>query len=82
MKMTVARTRLGVEIHIHTWAKAPGVKFEFGSLPKRTNFPRVKFEFGPIKIVVGGLVGWWAPKMGKSPRKNLFWGSPKVCCEG
>jgi hypothetical protein len=21
------------------WAKAPGVKFEFGSLPKRTNAP-------------------------------------------
>jgi hypothetical protein len=37
--------------------KSPVVTFEFGSLPKRTNFPRVKFEFGPIKIVVGGLVG-------------------------
>jgi hypothetical protein len=49
------------------WAKAPGVKFEFGSLFKRTNSLRIKFEFGPIKIVVGG-----PQKMGKSPRKKFI----------
>jgi hypothetical protein len=50
------------------WAKAPGVKFEFGSLPKRTNFPRVKFEFGPIKLwLVGGPQKW-----AKSPEKIDF----------
>jgi hypothetical protein len=37
--------------------KNPGVKSDFGSLPKRTNFPRVKFECGPIKIVVAGFGG-------------------------
>jgi hypothetical protein len=26
------------------WAKVSGVKFEFGNLPKRTNFPRVKLS--------------------------------------
>jgi hypothetical protein len=30
-------------------------EFEFGSLPKRTNAPRVKFDFGPIKMVVVGF---------------------------
>jgi hypothetical protein len=49
--------------------KSPGVKFEFGGLPKRTNFPRVKFEFGPIKIVVGGPQKW-----AKSPEKFDFGG--------
>jgi hypothetical protein len=44
--------------------KSPGVKFEFVSLPKRTNSPRVKFEFGPIKIVVGG-----PQKLTKAPEK-------------
>jgi hypothetical protein len=37
--------------------KAPGVKFEFGRLPERTDSPGVKFEFGPIKIVVAGFGG-------------------------
>jgi hypothetical protein len=37
--------------------KSPGVKCEFGRLPKRTNFFRVKFEFEPIKIVVAGFDG-------------------------
>jgi hypothetical protein len=51
--------------------KSPGVTFAFGSLPKRTSFPRVKFEFGPIKIVVGGFVGG-PPKLAKAPEKNLI----------
>jgi hypothetical protein len=50
------------------WAKAPGVTFEFGSLPKRINSLRVKFEFGPINIVVGGLVGG-PQKLAKAPEK-------------
>jgi hypothetical protein len=45
--------------------KSPGVKFEFGRLPKRTNFPRVQFEFGPIKIVVAGFGG--PKKLAKGP---------------
>jgi hypothetical protein len=49
--------------------KSPGVKFEFWSLTKRTNSPRVKFEFGPIKIVVGG-----PQKLAKAPEKFYFGG--------
>jgi hypothetical protein len=52
------------------WAKAPGLKFEFGRFPKRTNSPIVKFEFGPIKIVVGGLLG--GPQKWAKPRKIRF----------
>jgi hypothetical protein len=37
--------------------KSTEVKFEFVSLPKRTNSPRVKFEFGPIKVLFSGFVG-------------------------
>jgi hypothetical protein len=50
------------------WAKAHGVKFEFGSLPKRTNAPRVKFDLGPIMMVV---VGFGGSKMGKSPGSKI-----------
>jgi hypothetical protein len=46
--------------------KSPGVKFEFGRLPKRTNSPRLKFEFRPIKIVVAGFGG--PQKLAKAPK--------------
>jgi hypothetical protein len=48
------------------WIKAPGVKFEFWSLPKRTNVPTVKFDFVPLKQ----KILQWAPKMGKSLRSK------------
>jgi hypothetical protein len=55
------------------WVKAPGEKFEFGSLPKSTNSPRVKFKFGPIKVVVGGMVAG-SKKLAKAPEKYDFGG--------
>jgi hypothetical protein len=36
------------------WAKAHGVKLEFGRFPKKANSPRVKFEFRALKFVVNG----------------------------
>jgi hypothetical protein len=50
-----------------------GVKFLIGSLPKRTNSPRIKLEFGPIKVVVGGMVV--GPQiLAKALEKNDFGG--------
>jgi hypothetical protein len=54
------------------WANVSGVKFEFGSLPKRTNSPRIKFEFGFIKVVVGGLVV--GPKNWQKRKKKIVLG--------
>jgi hypothetical protein len=42
--------------------KRPGVKFEFGCLPKRTNATRVKFDFGTLKP----NRPQWVPIIGKS----------------
>jgi hypothetical protein len=56
------------------WAKAPGVKFEFGSLPKMTNAPRVKFYFGPLNP----KRPQWVPKVGKTPQSNIWvWETPQ-----
>jgi hypothetical protein len=59
------------------WAKAPGVNFEFGTLPKRTNSPRVKFVFGPLKHKKpsGPLKRGKAPEyhfsLGDSPKEKI-----------
>jgi hypothetical protein len=50
--------------------KSPGVKFEFGILPKSTNAPRVKFDFGPLNP----KRFQWAPKMGKAPGVKFEFG--------
>jgi hypothetical protein len=42
---------------------SPAVKFEFGSLPKRENAPRVKFDFEPLNP----KKPQWAPKWAKAP---------------
>jgi hypothetical protein len=47
------------------FGQSPGIKFEFGRLPKRTNSPRVQFEFGPIKIVVAEI--GWPQNLAKAP---------------
>jgi hypothetical protein len=53
------------------------LKYEFGSLPKGTNSPIVKFEFGPIKIVVGGLLG--GAQKGQKPPKKIDFGGRQQC---
>jgi hypothetical protein len=50
--------------------KSPGVKFEFGRLPKKDKFPRVKFYFLPLNP----KRPQWASKMGKSPKVKFEFG--------
>jgi hypothetical protein len=53
--------------------KKPGVKFEFGRLPKRKNAPRVIFDFEPLNP----KRPQWAPKMGKSPGVKFEFGAQR-----
>jgi hypothetical protein len=53
--------------------KSPGVKFEFGGLPKRKNAPRVKFYFESLNP----KKPQWAPKWAKAPGIRFEFGAQR-----
>jgi hypothetical protein len=56
--------------------KSPGVKFEFGRLPKRKNAPRLKFDFEPLnpKKPQSKMSSW--PKDGQKPQGQIIVSDP------